>query len=150
MAQRPNLSTLLEVRGSPVHGRGVFATKSIRKGTRIIEYTGKRILWTDVPDDLDDPHTFLFGLDDGIHVIDPAIGGNEARWINHSCQPNCEAIEEEDERVFIYALRDLRAGEEIFYDYALEMDEPVTEQLKRECECFCRVPECRRTMLSVK
>jgi len=143
-------STLLEVRASRVHGLGVFATKSIRKGRRIIEYTGKRILWNDVPDDLDDPHTFLFGLDDGVHVIDPAIGGNEARWINHSCQPNCEAIEEEDERVFIYALRDLRPGEELFYDYALEMDEPVTEQLKKDCECFCGVPECRRTMLSVK
>jgi uncharacterized protein len=145
-----NHSTLLEVRASRVHGLGVFASISIRKGTRIIEYTGQRILWHDVPDDLDDPHTFLFGLDDGVHVIDPVIGGNEARWINHSCQPNCEAIEEEDERVFIYALRDLRPGEELFYDYALEMDEPVTEQLKKECECFCGVPECRRTMLSAK
>ncbi|PYL16493.1 MAG: SET domain-containing protein-lysine N-methyltransferase [Verrucomicrobia bacterium] len=145
--KRSSLS--IEVRESRVHGRGVYATRAIRKGTRIIQYTGKRILWNDVPDDLDDPHTFLFGLDDGIHVIDPAIGGNEARWINHSCQPNCEAIEEADERVFIYALRDLRPGEELFYDYALEMDEPVTEQLKRECECFCGVPECRRTMLSV-
>jgi SET domain-containing protein len=140
-------STLLEVRASRVHGLGVFATKSIRKGTRIIEYTGKRVLWNDVPADLDDPHTFLFGLDDGIHVIDPAIGGNEARWINHSCQPNCEAIEEEDERVFIYVLRDLRAGEELFYDYALEMDGPVTEQLKKECECYCGAVNCRGTML---
>ena len=146
--KRSSLS--IEVRESRVHGRGVYATRAIRKGTRIIEYKGKRILWNDVPDDLDDPHTFLFGLDDGIHVIDPATGGNEARWINHSCQPNCEAIEEEDERVFIYALRDLRPGEELFYDYALEMDEPVTEQLKRECECFCGVPKCRRTMLAVK
>jgi hypothetical protein len=140
-------STLLEVRASPVHGLGVFARKSIRKDTRIIEYTGKRILWNDVPNDVDDPHTFLFGLDDGIRVIDPAIGGNEARWINHSCRPNCEAIEEEDERVFIYALRDLRPGEELFYDYALEMDEPVTEQLKKECECYCGAANCRGTML---
>lgn len=145
--QRRDHSTLLEVRASPVHGLGVFARKSIRKGTRIIEYTGKRILWNDVPNDVDDPHTFLFGLDDGIHVIDPAIDGNEARWINHSCQPNCEAIEEEDERVFIYALRDLRPGEELFYDYALEMDEPVTEQLKKECECYCGAANCRGTML---
>lgn len=145
--QRLNHSTLLEVRASRVHGLGVFARKSIRKGMRIIEYTGKRILWNDVPNDLDDPHTFLFGLDDGIHVIDPAIGGNEARWINHSCQPNCEAIEEEDERVFIYSLRNLRPGEELFYDYALEMDEPVTEQLKKECECYCGAANCRGTML---
>src|SRR5437667_12797654 len=98
--QRPchALSTFLEVRGSPVHGRGVFATKSIRKGTRIIEYTGKRILWTDVPVDLYDPHTLLFGLDGGIHVIDPAKCCTEALWSNHSCQPNCAACEEEDER----------------------------------------------------
>lgn len=145
--QRLNHSTLLEVRPSHVHGRGVFARKFIRKGRRIIEYTGRRILWKDVPNDIDDPHTFLFGLDDGIHVIDPAVGGNDARWINHSCNPNCEAIEEEDERVFIYALRDLQPGEELFYDYQLEVDEPVTEQLKRESACFCGVANCRGTML---
>jgi len=75
--KRSSLS--IEVRESPVHGRGVYATRTIRKGTRIIEYTGRRILWNDVPDDLDDAHTFLFGLDDGIHVIDPTVGGNEAR-----------------------------------------------------------------------
>jgi SET domain-containing protein len=146
-AQRPNHSVFLEVRASRVHGLGVFATKSIRKGTRIIEYTGKRILWNDVPNDLDDAHTFLFGLDNGKIVIDPSIGGNEARWINHSCQPNCEAIEEEDERVFIYALRDLRPGEELFYDYALEVDEPVTRETEQESKCFCGTSRCRGTML---
>src|ERR1700687_6242896 len=124
----------IEVRESRVHGRGVYATRPIAKGTRIIEYTGKRMSREDAPNDPDSPHTFNFGLDNG-EVIVPEIGGNEARWINHSCQPNCEAIEEDDERVFIYALRDLRPGEELFYDYALEMDEPVTEQLKKDCEC---------------
>src|SRR6266404_591048 len=143
--KRSSLS--IEVRESRVHGRGVYATRAIRKGTRIIEYKGKRILWNDVPDDLDDPHTFLFGLDDEIHVIDPAIGGNKARWINHSCQPNCEAIEEADERVFIYVLRDLRPGEELFYDYALEMDEPVTCETEQESKCFCGTSRCRGTML---
>jgi SET domain-containing protein len=140
----------IEVRASRVHGGGVFATKPIKRGMRIIEYTGKRILWNDVPEDVDDPHTFLFGLDDGIHVIDPMIRGNEARWINHSCQPNCEAIEEEDERVFIYALRDLRPGEELFYDYALEMDEPRTKESEKESACNCGTQRCRSTMLSVK
>ncbi len=137
----------IEVRQSRVHGVGVFATKSIRKGTRIIEYTGKRILWNDVPDKVDDTHTFLFGLADGIHVIDPTIGGSDARWINHSCQPNCEAIEEKDERIFIYALRHLRPGEELFYDYALEMDEPRTKESENESACNCGNSSCRGTML---
>ncbi|HAF02980.1 MAG TPA: SET domain-containing protein-lysine N-methyltransferase [Spartobacteria bacterium] len=139
----------IEVRKSGVHGRGVYATKPISKDTRIIEYTGKRILWETVPADLDDPHTFLFGLDNGKEVIDPATGGNEARWINHSCDPNCEAIEE-NERVFIYALRHLRPGEELFYDYALQVDEPRTKEVEKECECNCRSPKCRGTMLEPK
>jgi SET domain-containing protein len=79
-------------------------------------------------------------------VIDPTIGGNEARWINHSCEPNCEAIEE-NSRIFIYALRDLRPGEELFYDYALEMDEPRTKELEKESECYCGSSTCRGTML---
>src|ERR1700704_3682365 len=111
----------IEVRNSPVHGRGVFASASIRKGRRIIEYTGRRVPWKDVPDDVDETHTFLFGINDGVDVIDPEVGGNEARWINHSCEPNCEAIEEKDGRVFIYALRNLKPGEELFYDYQLEV-----------------------------
>jgi len=139
----------IEVRKSGVHGRGVYASKPISKGSRIIEYTGKRILWENVPNDLDDPHTFLFGLDDGKEVIDPTIGGNEARWINHSCDPNCEAVEENG-RVFIYALGDLRPGEELFYDYALQVDEPITGEVEEESRCFCRTARCRGTMLELK
>lgn len=140
-------SSLLEVRASGVHGRGVYAVKPIRKGKRIIEYTGKRVLWESVPADLDSTHTFLFGLDNGRDVIDPEIGGNEARWINHSCDPNCEAIEEDDERVFIYALRQIRPGEELFYDYALQVDEPRTKEVEEEAECHCGSAKCRSTML---
>ena len=136
----------IEVRSSHVHGRGVFATKPIRKKTRIIQYTGKRVTWESVPDDSGDPHTFLFGLDDGALVIDPTIGGNDARWINHSCDPNCEAIEE-DGRVFIHALRDIRPGEELFYDYRLEVDEPVTREIEAESRCYCGSSNCRGTML---
>ena len=139
----------IEVRKSGVHGRGVYATKPIPKGARIIEYTGKRVLWENVPDDLVDPHTFLFGLDNGIEVIDPTTDGNEARWINHSCDPNCEAIEENG-RVFIYALRNLRPGEELFYDYALQVDEPVTREVAEESRCFCGTSRCRGTMLEQK
>ena len=136
----------IEVRKSSVHGRGVYATKAIPKGTRIIEYAGKRVLWESIPEDSEDRRTFLFGLQNGKDVIDPTIGGNAARWINHSCEPNCEAIEE-NSRIFIYALRDLRPGEELFYDYALEMDEPRTRALEKESECYCGSSTCRGTML---
>jgi SET domain-containing protein len=135
----------IEVRESGVHGHGVYAMQVIPKGTRIIEYTGQRVSWEAAPNDENDPHTFNFGLDNG-EVINPEIGGNDARWINHSCDPNCEAIEEDD-RIFICALRGIAPGEELFYDYALEIDEPVTEESKKKFACHCRSPNCRRTML---
>lgn len=138
----------LQVRSSSVHGRGVYATKAIRKGRRIIEYTGERVSWEEAPNDPDDPHTFNFGLENG-DVINPEVGGNEARWINHSCDPNCEAIEEDD-RIFIYAMRNIRPGEELFYDYALELDEPITKELREEFACHCGSAKCRGTMLEDK
>ena len=135
----------IEVRESGVHGHGVYAMQSIPKGTRIIEYTGQRVSWEAAPNDEDDPHTFNFGLENG-EVINPEIGGNDARWINHSCDPNCEAIEEDD-RIFIDAMRDIQPGEELFYDYALEIDEPITEESKKKYACQCRSSKCRGTML---
>ena len=137
----------IDVRESAVHGRGVYATRLIPEGTRIIEYTGQRVSWERAADEENDPHTFIFGLDNG-EVIDPTIGGNDARWINHCCDPNCEAIEEDD-RIFIYATRDIEAGEELFYDYALEIDEPVTDESKRKFACHCGSANCRGTMLSL-
>jgi uncharacterized protein len=137
----------IEVRESGVHGHGVYAMESIPNGTRIIEYTGQRVSWEGAPNDENDPHTFNFGLDNG-EVINPEIGGNDARWINHSCDPNCEAIEEDD-RIFIDALRDVQAGEELFYDYALEIDEPITEESKKKFACHCRSSNCRGTMLDI-
>jgi SET domain-containing protein len=139
----------IEVRDSSVHGRGVFATKAIAKGKRIIEYVGERMSWEKASAESDDPHTFLFGLEDDDKVINAGIGGNESRWINHSCAPNCEAIEENG-RVFIYALRNIRPGEELSYDYALELDEPVTPDLKKEHACYCRASSCRGSLLAVK
>lgn len=146
-AQNKN-STLLEVRKSPVHGQGVYATDFISEDTRIIEYTGERVSWDDAPNDENDAHTFNFGLENG-EVINPEVGGNEARWINHCCDPNCEAIEEDD-RIFIYAMRDIAPGEELFYDYALVIDEPITDESKKEHECFCGAKNCRGTMLEIK
>ena len=119
-----------------MHGRGVYAAQFIPKGTRIIEYTGERTSWEAAPNDENDPHTFNFGLDNG-KVINPEIGGNDARWINHSCDPNCETAEEDD-RIFIDSMRDIQTGEELFYDYALEIDEPITEESKKKFACRCR------------
>ena len=138
---------LIQVRQSAVHGRGVFAAQTIRKGRRIIEYTERRVPWESIPANVKDAHTFLFGINDGTDVIDPNVGGNEARWINHSCHPNCEAIEDERGRVFIYALRDICAGEELSYDYQLQVDEPITRAVKAENTCHCGSSNCRGTML---
>jgi SET domain-containing protein len=137
-------------RKSPIHGRGVFALKPIAKGTRIIEYKGTLI--TDKEADRrysrlheNSPHTMLFSLDGG-WVIDATRRGNSARWINHSCAPNCE-IEEEGRRIFIDAGRDIRAGEELTYDYNLQIGEKHTKKAQREHACFCGARRCRRTML---
>jgi uncharacterized protein len=144
----------IQVRRSGVHGRGVFALKPIARGETIIEYTGEVITWKEAlrrhPHDPSDPnHTFYFHIDDG-RVIDAKVGGNAARWINHACEPNCEADETDKGRVFIKALRALRPGEELFYDYGLIIDEPYTPKLKKQFECRCGSPRCRRTMLAPK
>ncbi|PPE66346.1 SET domain-containing protein [Caldimonas caldifontis] len=143
----------IQVRRSGVHGKGVFALAPIRAGERVIEYKGEVITWAEAlrrhPHDPTDPHhTFYFHIDDG-HVIDAKYGGNAARWINHACNPNCEA-DEVDGRVFIKALRDIAPGEELFYDYGLIIDERYTPKLKKEYECRCGAPNCRRTMLAPK
>ena len=139
---------MLRVSKSGIHNRGAYATRRIRKGSRIIEYTGRHVRESERPeDDGTDPHTFLFGLDDGV-VIDPEVDGNEARWINHGCVPNCETIDE-DGRIFIYALRDIEPGEELLYDYALQIDEPITAESKKLYECLCGSAHCRGTMLAI-
>ncbi|MGY8526479.1 SET domain-containing protein [Paracidovorax citrulli] len=144
---------LIEVRESPVHGRGVYAIAAIAEGQRIIEYKGERISWQTAldrhPHDPKDPnHTFYFSLEDG-DVLDAKHGGNRARWINHACEPNCEAREKEG-RVFVHALRDIEPGEELFYDYGLVIDARYTKKLKEEFACRCGSPKCRGTMLAPK
>jgi SET domain-containing protein len=147
----------IEVKTSPIHGKGVFVRKPIKKGKAIIEYKGEIISWKLAekrhPHDPKDPnHTFYFLLEDG-RCIDAKYGGNAARWINHSCKPSCEAREErfnERPRVFIYAKRDLKVGEELFYDYALGIDGRITKQMKKDYACRCGAKKCRATMLAVK
>ena len=143
----------IQVRRSPVHGKGVFALAAFKAGERIIEYKGEVISWPEAlrrhPHDPDDPdHTFYFHVDDD-HVIDGNVGGNTSRWINHSCAPNCEA-EEDGHRVWILALTDISPGEELSFDYGLVIDERYTAKLKKQFGCRCGAPQCRGTMLAPK
>jgi len=141
----------IQVRRSGVHGKGVYAVAPIARGERIIEYIGEVIGWPEAlrrhPHDPTDPnHTFYFSLDGG-HVIDANVGGNSARWINHSCSPNCTA-DEVDGRVYIRALKALKPGDELFYDYGLVLDERRTAKLKKQYACWCGSRNCRGTMLA--
>ncbi|MBS0447801.1 MAG: SET domain-containing protein-lysine N-methyltransferase [Proteobacteria bacterium] len=143
----------LQVRLSGVHGKGVFALRPIAKDERVIEYTGEVITWKEAlrrhPHDPDDPdHTFYFHIDDR-HVIDGKVNGNAAKWINHACDPNCEADEEEG-RIYIRALRPIRPGEELNFDYGLVLDGRHTPKVKRQYACRCGSPKCRGTMLAPK
>jgi SET domain-containing protein len=143
-----------QVRNSAIHGRGVFAATEIARGERIIEYKGKRSTWDEAlarPDsDPDDPaHTFLFEIEDG-RVIDARVRGNAARWINHSCAPNCVTHEDDDGHVFIDAKRRIRQGEELTYDYRLAIDEPLTRKERAAYRCRCGSPKCRGTLLLPK
>src|SRR5689334_23662844 len=143
-------SALIEVRNSPVHGRGVFAVAPIRKGTRIIEYLGDRVSH-DAADkryedhDEDDNHTFLFIVDKHT-VIDAGVGGNDARFINHQCEGNCESVIE-NRRVFIDAARDIAPGEELGYDYEIGREKDDPPNVDEIYACRCGSPKCRGTML---
>jgi uncharacterized protein len=156
-AARPRKSTTKRpkrayvVRHSPIHGRGVFATRTIRKGADIVEYRGRRISVEEadnLPDsDPDNPfHTFLFELNDG-RVIDAGVRGNAARWINHSCRPNCVPYEDDEGRVFIEAKRTIQAGEELSYDYKLNVPGRRSARLLANYACRCGAPRCRGTMV---
>jgi len=142
------------VKDSPIHGRGVFARRHIPAGTRIIEYQGTRISDKEAdrrhPTNPDDPfHTFFFVLSSG-KVIDGDDQGNDARWINHACDPNCESEEGRGgKRVYIKAKRDIARGDELNYDYGLVMDGKVTKQNQLEYACRCGSPKCRGTMLAL-
>ncbi|AVQ82983.1 MULTISPECIES: SET domain-containing protein [unclassified Variovorax] len=143
----------IQMRRSDVHGNGVFAVQDLAEGETLIEYKGEIISWKEAlrrhPHDPAQPnHTFYFHIDDG-RVIDGNVKGNDARWINHSCEPNCEA-DEVDGRVYIKALRNIAAGEELNYDYGLIIDEPYTPKLLSEFPCWCGSEQCRGTLLTPK
>jgi uncharacterized protein len=140
-----------DIRPSPIHGLGAFATRRIRKGARIIEYTGERLTpaaadarYAD--DRREPPHVLLFTVDRRT-VIDAGVGGNEARYFNHSCAPNCEAVTEQ-RRVYLEALRTIAAGEELTYDYRLECGRWPAAEWERRYACRCGAATCRGTMLA--
>lgn len=141
----------IEIRPSAIAGLGAFATRRIPKGARIIEYTGDRITpheadsrYADGPSGL--PLVLLFTVDSRT-VIDAGVDGNEARYINHSCEPNCEAVTER-RRIWIYALRDIEAGEELSYDYNLTGEDDAESQLEQYA-CRCGSSSCRGTMYRI-
>lgn len=159
-APRPPMSTADPskpwhiLRRSRIHGTGVYAARKIPAGTQIFEYIGEIISAEEAdrrhPVNPDDPfHTFFFALSNDT-VIDGGPSGNDAKWINHSCEPNCETEETDDHRIHIVALRDIKRGEELYYDYSLVLDERLTKTVKEQYKCLCGTPSCRGTMLALK
>src|ERR1700730_17477873 len=143
-------SELIEVRRSDVHGLGVFAAKRIPKGTRIIEYVGERVSHDEADrryeeKDANESHTFLCIVDSKT-VIDGGVDGNDARFFNHSCDPNCESTVEK-RRVYIEAVRDIESGAELTYDYQIQREDDDPQNIDEVFACRCGFPQCRGTML---
>ena len=156
-ARKPRTKTkankYFELRRSKIQGKGAFALRPIRRGTRVIEYTGERISPEEADRRYDDGsmgrhHTFLFSVDSKV-CIDAAVDGNDARFINHSCAPNCEAVDER-KRIYIEAIRDIAPGEELTYDYLYERDGTEDEKWEKIYVCRCGAPTCRGTILAPK
>jgi SET domain-containing protein len=133
-----------------VHGYGGFAKKDMKKGTRVTEYLGDRISHKEADQryedhDESDNHTFLFIVDKRT-VIDAGIGGNNARFINHQCDPNCESTIEKG-RVWIETIRAVKKGDELGYDYQIGREKDDPQNVDEIYACRCGSPKCRGTML---
>jgi SET domain-containing protein len=142
-----------ELRPSSIQGLGAFAITDIPKGTRLIEYSGERISNKLADERYDDDamrrhHTFLFILTSRT-VIDAAYGGNESRFINHSCDPNCETLIERG-HIWISSIKSIRAGEEITYDYMYDDDPKYTAKDYRFYACHCGAANCRGTIVKTR
>jgi uncharacterized protein len=124
VGKRAASQPVIEVRDSPLHGKGVFALRRIAKRTRVIEYLGERVS----------------------HREDAGVDGNEARFVNHACEPNCESVIEE-RRVFIDALRTIEPGEELNYDYQIQRAADDPPEVGEIFGCRCGLRGCRGTML---
>lgn len=142
---------LYEIQQSPIQGLGAFAARSIRKGTQIIEYVGERITTEEANARYEDSrngeaHVLLFTVDKRT-VIDAGVGGNEARFFNHSCEPNCQAVAYR-KRVYFEALRTIAVGEELTIDYRLDCGEWPTDEGEQWYACLCGADSCRGTMMA--
>ena len=151
MKRRTARAPMVEVRHSPIHGYGVFALRRIRKGTTVIEYLGERVSHAEADRRYqgkmaDDNHTFLFTVD-ARTVIDAGVGGNLSRFINHSCDPNCEVILD-DGRPFVVSIRTMQAGDELAYDYNLTCSADDSPEIEEVFGCRCGTASCRGTMLA--
>lgn len=146
------MSPPFEIRPSPIQGMGAFATEHIDAEIRFIEYAGERLTPAEAearyPDDGDRHHTYLFAIDDDV-VVDAAVNGNEARFLNHSCDPNCDVVVDK-QRLWIETLRAIEPGEELTYDYAYVLPERHTPAAKRRYPCHCGAANCRGTILAKK
>lgn len=148
------------VRHSPIHGRGVFALKPLPEGSRLLEYQGERIQSEQAAQRYGNNSalggTYLFAVNSE-WLIDGQVGGNSARFINHSCTPNCEAViwvdlhgDARKDRVFIETRRQIEPGEELTFDYALELAGDQVAKYREAWRCRCGSPQCRGSMLSVE
>lgn len=152
----PRNPLMFEMRPSPIQGLGAFATRHIPAGVRIIEYAGQRLTKAEAearyPDDAKDDggrhHTYLFAIDDEV-LVDASVDGNEARFLNHSCAPNCDVVID-DGRLWIETVHDIELGEELVYDYAYVLEERHSPAAKRRYPCACGAVTCRGTLLAKK
>lgn len=147
-----NENKYFRVRRSGIAGRGGFALKRIPKGRRVIEYVGEIISHEEAerryPEDKHKAHyTTLFTLDRK-RIIDAEFEGNDARFINHSCSPNCITVDY-DGRIYIETKRTIEEGEELTYDYKFDRsDDPRDDKWQeRVYACHCGTPKCRGTIL---
>jgi uncharacterized protein len=150
MKKRTGRNPLFEVRHSAIHGYGVFALRRIRKGTTVAEYIGDRVSHDEADSryenkDPSDNHTFLFTVDSKT-VIDGGVGGNDARFINHGCDPNCESTTQ-NKRIFVEAIRTIQPGEELAYDYQIQRDPEDPPDVDVIFACRCGAQKCRGSML---
>lgn len=153
MTERADHDLPFEIRNSGIQGRGGFATRHIPAGVRLIEYAGERLTPAEAEARYPDAegerhHTYLFAIDDAV-VVDAAVNGNEARFLNHSCAPNCDAVIDEG-RIWIETLHDIEPGEELVYDYAYVLNERHTPAAKKRYPCSCGAVTCRGTILAKK
>ncbi len=158
--QPHNMSNKIVQRLSKIHGNGVFAKAAIAKGEEVVEYKGRIITHAQADKqhwgDVGSGHTFLFTLNDK-YIIDANVDGTIARWLNHSCSPNCVAYVHEDpkgdpkkDRVIIEALRAIKPGEELTYNYEIRLEQRHTPAMKKVWACRCGSKNCTGTMLQPK